>query len=65
MPKRKPSLAELDRILDSDEGKDVYILPNGEITTRKKRGSKLWKRAQQPLTAKGQNGHENLGRGTY
>jgi len=63
--KRKPTIAELEAILDSDEEPMIFIQPDGSISTRRGRGSKLWKRTQQPLTAKAQNGHENLGGGSY
>ena len=64
--KRKPSIEELQAILDDPREKDIYINPDGSITTSKrKRGCKKWKRTQQPLTAAAQNGHENLGSGGY
>jgi hypothetical protein len=65
MPKRKPTIAELEAILNSDKEPLIFIQPDGSVHTRRGRGSKLWKRTQQPLTAKAQNGHENLGSGSY
>jgi hypothetical protein len=50
MRKRKPSIAELEAILDSDKEPLIFIQPDGSISTRKGRGSKLWKRTQQPQT---------------
>ena len=49
---KKPTIAELEKILNSEEDCAIEILPNGEIRSVKKRGKKEIK----PLTMK-----ENLG----
>jgi hypothetical protein len=63
--KRKPTIEELETILSSDNEPMILIQSDGSISTRIGRGSKMWKRTKQILTAKTQNGHENLGGGSY
>lgn len=46
--KRKPTIEELQAILDDPRQKNIYINPDGSITTSKRRrGCKKWKRTQQ------------------
>lgn len=52
--KRKPTIEELERILNNDEEESMEILPNGEIRAVSKRSSKS--KIQPPLTFR-----ENLG----
>ena len=47
-PQKKPTIAELERILDSDEEITIEILPNGSIREHKKRRGK--KSKIKPLT---------------
>ena len=51
--KRRPTIDELERILNSDDSQDVRILPNGEIRAYKRRRKKL-----KPLTMKNDLGGE-------
>ena len=51
---RKPTIAELEKLLNQDEDVPIQIMPNGEIRAMKK--TKLKKGELKPITMK-----ENLG----
>jgi hypothetical protein len=42
--KKKPTIEELQKILDSDEHVKIYIRPDGSISTRKSKKSVEWDR---------------------
>ena len=42
--KKKPTIEELQKILDSDDKAIIYIRPDGSITTRKSKNSVVWDR---------------------
>lgn len=38
--KKKPTIAELEALLNSDDDRNIFIAANGEVKTKKKKGQK-------------------------
>ena len=57
MKSRKPTIQQLEELLESDEESPIEILPNGEVRARARTGDEA-ERKPKPLTMREQLGGE-------